>query len=82
MRKLPRPLRREAAFRRPAPLYGMYLEKPTIAGVPYGSWDANALDEWLADPFRINPRTGMAYKIPEPESRRLAIEALKILRPQ
>lgn len=61
------------------PLYGIYLEKPAIAGVPYGSWDAKALDEWLTDPFRINARTGMAYKIPGPEARRLAIEALKLL---
>jgi copper-containing nitrite reductase len=64
------------------PLYGIYLEKPTIAGVPYGRWDAKALDEWLTDPLRTNPRTGMAYKIPESESRRLTIEALKILRTQ
>ncbi|HWP34113.1 MAG TPA: copper-containing nitrite reductase, partial [Thermodesulfobacteriota bacterium] len=62
------------------PLFGVYRARPTIEGVPYATWDDRALDEWLSDPFRVKPRTAMAYKVGDPEARRAIIEALKALR--
>lgn len=62
------------------PLHGVFGARPSIEGVPYGRWDEPALDEWLADPFRVKPTTGMAYRLPEKGGREEIIEALRALR--
>ncbi len=40
-------------------LKGIYNRVPTISGVPFERWDAEALDAWLANPRAIKPNTGM-----------------------
>ncbi|HXH71361.1 MAG TPA: c-type cytochrome [Mariprofundaceae bacterium] len=41
-------------------LLDIYGKKPTISGVPFRHWDAEALDAWLANPRGIKPNTKMS----------------------
>lgn len=40
-------------------LLGVYGRAPTISGVPFARWDADALNAWLSDPRKIKPNTTM-----------------------
>ncbi|MDX8407085.1 MAG: c-type cytochrome, partial [Mariprofundaceae bacterium] len=40
-------------------LKGIFNRAPTITGVPFKRWDAEALDVWLAAPRAVKPNTGM-----------------------
>lgn len=44
-------------------LKGVYGRVPTITGVPFTHWNAEALDAWLSDPRAIKPNTEMV-KLP------------------
>lgn len=43
-------------------LKGVYGRGPTIDGVPFAKWDAQALDAWLASPKAVKPKTKMSFK--------------------
>jgi cytochrome c len=60
------------------PLKGVFGRAPKISGVPFDVWDEKALDEWLASPNKVKPRTTMAIPgIKSPEDRKAIIEYLK-----
>ncbi len=40
-------------------LYGVFGRAPSIVGVPFSVWDADALDRWLRAPRSIKPNTKM-----------------------
>jgi len=40
-------------------LKGVFNRVPTITGVPFKRWDADALDHWLSNPRAIKPNTRM-----------------------
>ena len=41
-------------------LKGIYGRAPTISGVPYKRWDAEALDQWMENSRAVKPNTKMA----------------------
>jgi len=41
-------------------LKGIFNRVPSISGVPFARWDAQALDAWLKAPRAIKPNTTMA----------------------
>ncbi|MDQ6950346.1 MAG: hypothetical protein Q9M26_01620 [Mariprofundales bacterium] len=40
-------------------LLGVFDRAPTISGVPFARWDAEALDRWLTNPRAVKPNTEM-----------------------
>ena len=40
-------------------LLGIYGKKPSISGVPFDVWDADALEAWLSNPRQIKANTRM-----------------------
>ncbi len=59
-------------------LKGIVGRAPTIAGVPFATWDEKALDQWLKDPAGVKPGTMMAIPgIKSAEDRAAIIEYLK-----
>ena len=44
------------------------------------TWDANSLNNWLTDPDKLVPDSGMAFRLDKPDERREIIGYLKELR--
>jgi len=40
-------------------LKGIFNRVPTITGIPFEHWNAEALDIWLTNPRAVKPNTGM-----------------------
>ena len=61
-------------------LMGIFGRAPSIDGVPFTTWDAAALDQWLENPKAVKSNTKMAFKgIPEKAKRDDIIAFLKSL---
>ncbi|MDQ7010813.1 MAG: SURF1 family cytochrome oxidase biogenesis protein [Mariprofundaceae bacterium] len=43
-------------------LKGIYGRAPSIDGIPFARWDAQALDQWLARPKAVKPKTRMSFR--------------------
>lgn len=43
-------------------LMGVFGRVPSIDGVPFATWDAASLDEWLTDPKAVKSNTKMSFK--------------------
>lgn len=43
-------------------LMGVFGRAPSIDGVPFATWDAASLDEWLTDPKAVKSNTKMSFK--------------------
>ena len=62
------------------PLYGVFGRKPSIKGVPFARWDADALDRWLTNPRAVKPKTLMRFPgFKRAEDRQAVIDYLKQL---
>jgi len=43
-------------------LQGIYGRAPSIDGIPFARWDAQALDTWLTRPKAVKPKTRMSFR--------------------
>ena len=50
-------------------LYGVFGRTPTIKGVPFMTWNADALEAWLSGPRQIKPNTRMRIPAIAPRDR-------------
>ncbi len=61
-------------------LKGIVGRAPSISGIPYMTWDEQALDEWMENPGKIKPGTRMAIPgVKSAQKRAAIIEYLKQL---
>jgi cytochrome c2 len=62
------------------PLFGLFGEKPTTAGVGFAKWDKTSLDKWLKDPSAVKPGTAMAFAVKNDKKREKIIQAISELK--
>lgn len=61
-------------------LKGVYGRAPSISGIPFATWDEEALDKWLTSPRDVKKSTRMGIPgISDPAERKAIIDYLKLI---